>query len=160
MATRAKKQPSAEQQEKMLPDAGMESKKIPEATAKPKELPKTGSPENTVIIGEQLIEIKPTKLKYQRNRTAAFYRVLEMYPLVDILAMEAGSFGDERDGDKATMDWRIAATDDEQLVLDNYDSMDTGTIEKILSIFKRVNKIEEKEAKIKNMERERKEGKA
>ena len=160
MATRAKKQPSAEQQEKMLPDAGMESKKIPEATAKPKELPKTGSPENTVIIGEQLIEIKPTKLKYQRNRTAAFYRVLEMYPLVDILAMEAGSFGDERDGDKATMDWLIAATDDEQLILDNYDSMDTGTIEKILSIFKRVNKIEEKEAKIKNMERERKEGKA
>lgn len=160
MATRAKKQPSAEQQEKMLPNAGMESKKIPEATEKPKTLPKTGSPENTVIIGEQLIEIKPTKLKYQRNRTAAFYRVLEMYPLVDILAMEAGSFGDERDGDKATMDWLIAATDDEQLILDNYDSMDTGTIEKILSIFKRVNKIEEKEAKIKNMERERKEGKA
>lgn len=158
MATRAKKQPSAEQQEKTLPDAGMESKKTPEATAKPKALPKTGSPENTVIIGEQLIEIKPTKLKYQRNRTAAFYRVLEMYPLVDILAMEAGSFGDERDGDKATMDWLIAATDDEQLVLDNYDSMDTGTIEKILSIFKRVNKIEEKEAKIKNMAKERKEG--
>ena len=160
MATRAKKQPSAEQPEKKLPDAGMESKKVPEATEKPKTLPKTGNPENTVIIGEQLIEIKPTKLKYQRNRTAAFYRVLEMYPLVDILAMEAGSFGDERDGDKATMDWLIAATDDEQLILDNYDSMDTGTIEKILSIFKRVNKIEEKEAKIKNMERERKEGKA
>lgn len=160
MATRVKQQPSAEQPEKKLPDAGMRSKKVPEVTAKPKTLPKTGNPENTVIIGEQLIEIKPTKLKYQRNRTAAFYRVLEMYPLVDILAMEAGSFGDERDGDKATMDWLIAATDDEQLVLDNYDSMDTGTIEKILSIFKRVNKIEEKEAKIKNMERERKEGKA
>ena len=159
MATRAKKQPSAEQPEKKLPDAGMETKKIPEATAKPKTLPKTGSPENTVIIGGQLIEIKPTKLKYQRNRTAAFYRVLEMYPLVDILAMEAGSFGDDRDGDKATMDWLIAATDDEQLILENYDSMDTGTIEKILSIFKRVNKIEEKEEKIKNMAKERKEGK-
>ena len=81
-----------------------------------------------------------------------------MYPLTDILAMEAGSFGDERDGDKATMDWLIAATDDEQLIVDNYDSMDTGTIEKILSIFKRVNKITEKEEKRKNMERERKEG--
>ena len=159
MATRAKKQPSAEQPEKKLPDAGMETKKIPEATAKTKELPKTGNPENTVIIGGQLIEIKPTKLKYQRNRTAAFYRVLDMYPLIDILAMEPGSFGDERDGDKATMDWLIAATDNEQLILDNYDSMDTGTIEKILSIFKRVNKIEEKEEKIKNMAKERKEGK-
>lgn len=37
-----------------------------------------------------------------------------MYPLIDILAMEAGSFGDERDGDKATMDWLIAATDNEE----------------------------------------------
>ena len=155
MATRVKQQPSAEQPDKKLPDAGMRSKKVPEATEKPKTLPKTGNPENTVIIGGQLIEIKPTKLKYQRNRTAAFYRVLETYPLVDILAMEAGSFGDERDGDKATMDWLIAATDDEQLVLDNYDSMDTGVIEKILSIFKRVNKIDEKEEKIKNMAKER-----
>lgn len=150
MATRAKKQPSPEQETKALPEAG----------AKPKELPKTGNPENTVIIGGQLIEIKPTKLKYQRNRTAAFYRVLDMYPLTDILAMEAGSFGDERDGDKATMDWLIAATDDEQLILDNYDAMDTGTVEKILSIFKRINKIDEKEAKIKNMAKERKEGTA
>ena len=70
--------------------------------------------------------------------------------------MEAGTFGDDRDGDKATMDWLIAATDDEQLIVDNYDEMDTGTIEKILSIFKRVNRIEEKEQKQKNMQKERK----
>lgn len=70
--------------------------------------------------------------------------------------MEKGSFGDDRDGDKATMDWLIAATDDEQLILENYDSMDTETIERILSIFKRVNKIDEKEEKIKNMAKERK----
>ena len=158
MAVRTKKQPSPEQPEKKLPEAGMEDKKIPEAEIKEKPLPKTGNPENTVIIGGKVIEIKPTKLKYQRNRTAAFYRVLEMYPLTDILAMEAGSFGDERDGDKATMDWLIAATDDEQLILDNYDAMDTGMVERILSIFKRVNRIEEKEEKIKNMAKERKEG--
>lgn len=71
--------------------------------------------------------------------------------------MESGSFGDERDGDKATMDWLIAATDNEALILENYDDIDTGTIEKILSIFRRVNKIDEKEAKIKNAEKERKE---
>lgn len=151
-----KKVPAVTQQDKELPMAGMESKELPPVTDKTKELPKVGSQENTVMIGEQLIEIKPTKLKYQRNRTAAFYRVLDMYPLTDILAMEKGSFGDDRDGDKATMDWLIAATDDEQLILENYDSMDTETIERILSIFKRVNKIDEKEEKIKNMAKERK----
>lgn len=128
------------------------------ANTKEKELPIVGSPENTVRIGDTLVEIKPTKLKYQRNRTATFYKLLELYPLVDIMAMETGAFGDERDGDKATMDWLIAATDDEELILNNYDAMDTGTIEKILSIFKRVNRIDEKEAKLKNMAKERKEG--
>lgn len=156
MATRIKKQPSLEQTEKKLPEAGMEEKEMPSAEMKSKELPKTGNTDNTVVIGDRTIEIKPTKLKYQRNRTAAFYRLLEMYPLTDILAMEAGTFGDDRDGDKATMDWLIAATDDEQLIVDNYDEMDTGTIEKILSIFKRVNRIEEKEQKLKNMGQERK----
>ena len=142
---------------KKLPTAEQQEKKLPNTETKIKELPKVGSPENTVLIGDKLIEIKPTLLKYQRNRTAAFYRMLDMYPLMDILAMEAGSFGDDRDGDKAVMDWLIAATNDEQLVLDNYDTMDTGTIEKILSIFKRVNRVEEKEEKIKNMAKERKE---
>lgn len=127
-------------------------KKLPEATAAKKELPKVGIPENTVKIGDKLIEIKPTKLKYQRNRTALFYKVLTMLPLPDILAMDAGSFGDDRDGDKCVMDFLIAATDDEQLILDNYDEMDTGTIETILTIYRRVNKIDEKEAKQKNAE--------
>lgn len=154
MAVRTKKKPVVEQNEKALPEVGMEEKKIPDAEIKTKELPQTGNPDNTVIIGGQVIEIKPTKLKYQRNRTAAFYRVLEIYPLTDILAMEAESFGDDRDGDKATMDWLIAATDNEQLIVDHYDEMDTETIEKILSIFKRVNKITEKEEKVKNMAKE------
>ena len=127
-------------------------KKLPEATTATKELPLVGIPENTVKIGDKLVEIKPTKLKYQRNRTALFYKVLTMLPLPDILAMDAGSFGDDRDGDKCVMDFLIAATDDEQLILDNYDEMDTGTIETILTIYRRVNKIDEKEAKQKNAE--------
>lgn len=156
MATRTKKVPAAEQPKAELPAAGQEKKKIPSAEMKPKELPAAGNPENTVIIGGELIEIKPTKLKYQRNRTAAFYKLLEMYPLTDILAMSAGTFGDDRDGDKATMDWLIAATDNEELIVANYDDMDTGIIEKILSIFRRVNRITEKEDRLKNMEKERK----
>lgn len=146
MAARKKEMPAAEQT----------TKPIPAPTKTTKELPQVGSPENTVMIGDTLVEIKPTKLKYQRNRTATFYRLLEVYPLIDIMAMEAGSFGDDRDGDKATMDWLIAATDNEELIIANYDSMDTGTIEKILSIFRRVNRIDEKEEKLKNAEKERK----
>lgn len=146
MAARKKELPSAEQIEKELP--GTEMKK--------KETPMVGNPENTVMIGGKPIEIKPTKLKYQRNRTATFYRALEIYPLIDILAMEAGAFGDDRDGDKALMDWLIAATDDEELIIEHYNDMDTETIEKILSIFRRVNRIDEKDEKIKNLERERK----
>ena len=128
-----------------------QSKKLPEAQQSEKALPQVGSPENSVVIGDRLIEIKPTKLRYQRNRTAAFYKMLELYPLADILAMEAGAFGDDRDGDKAVMDWLIAVFDDEALVLEHYDSMDTGTIEQLLEIFRRVNRIDEKEQKQKNV---------
>ena len=128
------------------------NKPLPAPEQTDKGLPQIGSPENTVRIGDQLIEIKPTKLKYQRNRTAAFYRMLELYPLADILAMEAGAFGDDRDGDKALMDWLIAVTDDAELVRANYDSMDTGTVEQLLAIFRRVNRIDEKEQKQKNLQ--------
>lgn len=131
-------------------------KELPPVQQQEKGLPQVGSPENTVIIGGQLIEIKPTKLRYQRNRTAAFYKVLEMYPIADILAMEAGAFGDDRDGDKATLDWLIAVTDDEKVVTDHYDEMDTDTIEQLLSIFRRLNRIDEKEQKLKNLQTARK----
>ena len=83
MAAR-KKTPEASQGTKELPEVGMTEKALPETTAKEKKLPDVGSPENTVMIGGMPIEIKPTKLKYQRNRTAAFYRFLDMYPLTDI----------------------------------------------------------------------------
>lgn len=127
------------------------SKALPSTEQADRELPQVGSPESTVVIGGQLIEIKPTKLRYQRNRTAAFYRMLELYPLADILAMDTGAFGDDRDGDKAVMDWLIAVTDNPKLITEHYDEMDTGVIEQILSIFRRVNRIDEKEAKQKNM---------
>lgn len=166
MATRKKAQPDTLQISKAFPDTKMEEKELPstDIQAKPKpdsntkrrELPPVGNPENTVMIGGKPIEIKATKLKYQRNRTATFYRILDLYPLTDILSMESGQFGDERDGDKAVMDWLIAATDDEELIVNNYDDLDTETIEKILTIFKRVNRITEKDEKLKNLEMSRK----
>ena len=142
---------------KALPDAALEVKALPDAAADIKPAPQTGNPENTVVIGGVLAEIKPTKLKYQRNRTAIFYRALEMYPLPSILAMGEGAFDPNRDSDKCLMDWLIAVTDNEPLILANYDEIDTGTVEKLLAIFRRVNKIDEKEEKLKNETAERKE---
>ena len=89
------------------------------------------------------------KLKYVRNRTAAFRHILEIYPLSDILAME-NTFGDGRDGDKALMDWLIAVTDNEELIRDNYDDIDTDTVYKLLAIHRRIEKVDELEAKLKN----------
>ena len=135
-----------------IPSTEMQTKKVPSRKTKDKVKPAVGNPENTVIIGGQAVEIKPTKLKYHRNNTAAFYKIVDMLPLPDIMMMDSKAFGDGRDGDKALMDWLIAATDNVELIVDNYNDLDTEVIEKILAIFKRVNKIDEKEEKQKNAE--------
>ena len=128
-------------------------KPLPPAGAEPKALPIIGKPENTVKIGNEMIEIKPTKVSYQRDRTAAFYKMLEIYPLPDLLAMSSEAMGDpDRDGDKCVMDWLIAATDNPELILKHYDEMDTEIVENILAIFKRLNKITEKEERLKKLQ--------
>ena len=146
---RAKAIPSTEQEARPVQELAQETKATPDLAQAAKELPAVGNPENTVVIGDRLIEIKPMKLKYQRNRTAAYYHVLELYPLTDILAME-NPFGDGRDGDKALCDWLVAVTDDEELIRENLDEIDTDTIYKMLAIWKRINKVAELEEKLKN----------
>lgn len=139
-------------------------KPLPTTDKEAKPLPPIGKPENTVKIGELMIEIKPTLFLYQRDRSAAFYKMLEMYPLPDLFAMTKEALGDdERDGDKCIMDWLIAAIDNAdreegeaaKIVTENYEKMDTETVETILSIFKRVNKIAEKEANLKKFKEQR-----
>ena len=130
----------------------MEGKRLPDATMPEKELPMTGNAENTVIIGGTLVEIKPTKLKYLRNGTANLYRALDKMPLTEIMALPKGAFGpgDDRDGDKAVMDWLIAVTDNEQLIVDNYNEMDCALVYQIVEIFKRVNQFLKREEELKN----------
>ena len=151
MASRSKAVPVTKPDEREMPESGVVERELPETEIKQIELPAVGNPENTVLIGGKLIEIKSTKLIYQRNRTAAFYHIIENYPLPDILAMD-NTFGDGRDGDKALCDWLVAVTDNEQLIRDNYNDIDSDTIYKLLAIFRRVNKIDEMEAKLKNAE--------
>lgn len=117
------------------------------------EKPKIGNPENVVVIGGHEIEIKPTKLKYHRNNTAYFYKVVQVVPLPDLFSFPAGTFGDDRTGDKALFDWMVAVTDEPELISKYLDDIDTETVEKMLEIFLRVNKIAEKEeAQRKNSE--------
>ena len=137
--------------EKEMPSPEQNVKNVKRRAPKEKELPLVGNPANTVKIGDTLIEIKPTKVKYHRNNTAYFYKIIETIPLPDIMALPQGAFGDDRDGDKALMDWLIAVTDNVDLIVENYNDLDTETIETMLSIFKRVNKIDEKEAAQKNV---------
>lgn len=159
MAAR-KKLPESKPQAKELPEVSEVAKPVPEATVSntplpevaehKKELPPVGNPEDVLTIGDESIVIKPTKLKYQRDRTAAFYRIIEVYPLPDILAMSAGVIDPERDGDKCLFDFCCAVTDDARFVVRHYDEMDTETIMKMVEIFKRLNKITEKEEQAKN----------
>ena len=130
----------------------MKAKKVPEVGMETKPTPMTGIPENTVVVAGVPLEIKPTKLKYVRNGTANFYKLVERVSLVDIMQLQSGSFGedDERDGDKAIMDWLIAATDNEEFIVAHYDEFDTEQIARILEIFKRVNKFPGKEDDLKN----------
>lgn len=149
MAARTKAMPKEEQTEKEMPSEEIIEKMNPKEGTKQIDLPAIGVPENTVIIGGQMIEIKPMKLKYVRNRTAAFRHILETYPLSDILAME-NKFGDGRDGDKALYDWLVAVTDNEELIRDNYNDIDTGVIYQLLAIHRRIDKVDDLEAKLKN----------
>lgn len=131
--------PVPEYEEKNVPFPEYEEKKVP--------LPPIGDERNMVQFGKELIEIKPTKLKYQRDHTAEFYRALKQMPLVDILSLPDGTIDPERSSDQMLFEWLIAVTDNPKLVAANYDALDTDTVYKLLEIFCRLNHIQDDEKK-------------
>ena len=130
-----------------MPEVTENTPPLPKPSAKKMAAPKVGNPANVVQFGDIEIELKPTKIKYQRDRTAAFYRMLKQMPLVDILALQDGILDPERSSDKMLFDWLIAVTDDPKIVTANYDKLDSESIYKILEIFCRLNHIPEDEKK-------------
>ena len=160
MAVEEKPIPFSDQETVPTPPPNKKRKTIPKENATQKEIPKETelnrappaeiNPENCVIINGESYEIKPTKIKYQRNRTAAAYRILEIYPLADVLTWDKGVVDPERDGDQVIFDFLTAVFDNAKLVTRIYDNMTTEDIERILKIFKRLNKIDEKEEAAKN----------
>lgn len=132
---------------KPMPEVTEATPPLPKHTEKKIKAPIVGNPANMVTFGDVEIELKPTKIKYQRDRTAAFYRMLKQMPLIDILALQDGILDPERSSDKMLFDWLIAVTDDPKVVTANYDKLDTESVYKILEIFCRLNHIPDEEKK-------------
>ena len=139
--------PKVNENEKPMPEVTEVTPPLPKPTNKKIAAPKVGNPQNVVQFGDIEIELKPTKIRYQRDRTAAFYRMLKQMPLIDILALQDGILDPERSSDKMLFDWLIAVTDDPKLVTANYDKLDSESIYKMLEIFCRLNHIPEDEKK-------------
>lgn len=130
---------------KKIPSESKKKKAVPAPTDLDKDLPSTEKEENCIVLGDRKVEIKATKLKYFRNRTASIYSALKLVPLNEFLAYDKGVFDKERDSDQILFDFLIAVFDDGNLVKTYYDDMTSDDIEKILQIFGRVNHIDEKE---------------
>lgn len=137
--------PDPSDTEKKVPAPSRKKKSIPAPKELTKELPKIEKEENCIKLGDRLVEIKPTKQKYFRNRTASIYSALKLVPLNEFLAYDKGVFDKERDSDQILFDFLCAVFDDGALVRSHYDNMTSEDIEHILEIFGRVNHIDEKE---------------
>jgi len=117
----------------------------PEASPEKIEKPSDVLEENCVMVGNKKIELKPTKLKYFRNKAASAYGIIKAVPLHELLTYGKGIIDETRDADQLLYDFLVAAFDDRNFVRDNYDELDADTIDRICKIFGRLNHIDEKE---------------
>lgn len=140
-----KKIPNVSSETKELPHESNLIKELPELIERNKAVPSIEREENCITLNERKIEIKPTKLKYFRNRTASVYNVQKMVPLTEFLAYDKGVLDPERDSDQILFDFLVAVFDSGSVVTSCYDNMTSEDIEHILEIFGRVNHITEKE---------------
>jgi len=117
----------------------------PEASPSKEEKPSDLLEENCVMVGGKKIEIKPTKLKYFRNKAASAYGIIKVVPLHELLTYGKGVLDEKRDADQLLYDFLVATFDDSAFVRDVYDDLDADTIDRIVKIFGRINHIDEKE---------------
>ena len=127
------------------PEETLQAVTIPKASPEKAEKPSDYIEENCVLVGSKKIEIKPTKLKYFRNKAASAYGIIKAIPLHELLTYGKGVLDENRDADQLLYDFLVAAFDDHELVKEYYDDMDAELIEQVIKIFGRINHIEEKE---------------
>ena len=132
----------------IVPDETPQNNEIPDASPEKTEKPSDIPEENCVVIGGNKIEIKPTKLKYFRNKAASAYGVIKAVPIHELLMYEKGVLDEKRDADQLLYDFLVAVFDDPVIVRDNYNELDVDTLEKIIKIFGRLNHIDEKQEAI------------
>jgi len=140
-----KEQPEETPKLSIVPEESKQLEITPEASPEKEEKPSDFIEENCVMVGSKKVEIKPTKLKYFRNKAASAYGIIKAVPLHELLTYGKGLIDENRDADQLLYDFLVATFDDKELVRDNYDELDADTIERIVKIFGRINHIDEKE---------------
>ena len=136
--------PSATEFKHQTPKPDNTKKEVPEENKELKEVPSELPSENCVMIGGKIIEIKPTKLKYFRNKTASAYNLLKLIPLNEFLSYSKGQLG-EKDPDQMLFDFLVAAFDGADVLKTCYDDLTADDVERVVQIFGRLNHIDEKE---------------
>lgn len=140
-----KQQPNETPKLTIVPVESKQLEEIPNASPEKEEMPSDYLEENCVLIANKKIEIKPTKLKYFRNKAASAYSIIKAVPLHELMTYGKGVLDESRDADQLLYDFLVATFDDSELVRENYDELDAETIERIIKIFGRINHIDEKE---------------
>ena len=137
----------------------MEKKPTPRRQTTKKQLPETQEIQmdalsvqdksNCVVLNGKSYEILPTRTKYFRTQWANGHVLLKHYTLSEIFALTQERDG--IDGDEAIYKFLVAVFDNEDLVKEVYDELDSETLYRICDIFRRVNKIDEIEEHQKNL---------
>ena len=134
---------------KPTPRAEQPRKRLPTATPEQKPIPAALDMDRTVFLRGKPYEIRPTKTKYFRTQWANGHVLLRHYTLSEVYALTPERDG--IDGDDAIFKFLVAVFDDEALVKEIYDDLDSESLYQICEIFRRVNKIEEIEDHQKNL---------
>ena len=128
-----------------IPEESKQVETIPDPSPEKEEMPTDYNEENCVVINGQKIEIKPTKLKYFRNKATSGYGIIKAVPLHELLTYDKGVLDPTRNADQLLYDFLVSVFDDSAFVRDHYDDLDADTIDRICKIFGRLNYIDEKE---------------
>lgn len=118
---------------------------VPEETQLKVEMPSEHKKENCIMFNDTEIEIKPTKLKYFRNKAASGYGIIKAVPIHELFTYEKGVLDKDRDADQLVYDFLVAAFNDSTFIRDNYNELDAEILNNVVKIFGRINGIDEKE---------------
>ena len=135
-----------------IPKEEPQKENIPEPFPEKSEVPSDLPEEDCVTFKEKKIQIKPTKLKYFRNKAASCYNLVKAIPLFEFLTYDKGVFDPNRSADELLFNFLVSAFDDSSFVTLNYDEFDAAMVDRIVKILGRLNGVDDKEAERKNRE--------